>query len=62
MARRWAYQIKGVPDGHAKILFPKKTFWGRSIAARAGSDDPLRQNKFGPFDGLGFDLIDFDSP
>jgi ornithine--oxo-acid transaminase len=43
-------------------LFPKKTFWGRSIAARAGSDDPLRYSKFGPFGGLGFELIDFDSP
>lgn len=42
LARRWGYKVKGVPDGQAKVLFPNRTFWGRSIAARAGSDDPLR--------------------
>lgn len=62
MARRWAYNVKGVPDGQAKVLFPHKTFWGRSIAGRAGSDDPLRLNRFGPFGGLGFELIDFNDP
>jgi ornithine--oxo-acid transaminase len=61
MARRWGYNVKGIPDGKAKVLFPKKTFWGRSIAARAGSDDPLRRSKFGPFDGLGFELIEFNN-
>lgn len=61
MARRWAYNVKGVEDGKARVLFPHKTYWGRSIAARAGSDDPLRLNRFGPFGDLGFDLIDYNS-
>lgn len=59
LARRWAYEVKGVKDGHAKILFPQKTFWGRSIAGRAGSDDPYRLNKFGPFGGLGFEIVKY---
>ena len=32
IARRWAYEKKGVPDNQAKVLFPTHNFWGRSIA------------------------------
>lgn len=53
-ARRWAYNVKGVPQNSAKIIFAKGNFWGRGIAACASSDDPLRFYKFGPFEGLGF--------
>lgn len=60
-ARRWAYTVKGVPDNQAKVIFAKGNFWGRSIAACGSSDDPSRFYKFGPFGGLGFDLIDFNS-
>lgn len=61
-ARRWAYTVKGVPDGQATILLPKNNFWGRSIAACASSDDPKRYKKFGPFTGLNFELIDYGCP
>lgn len=57
--RRWSYVKKGIPDGHATILFPKHNFWGRSIAACGSSDDPKRYAKFGPYNGLNFELIDF---
>jgi ornithine--oxo-acid transaminase len=57
--RRWAYDVKGVPDGQATVLFPKHNFWGRSIAACGSSDDPKRFTKFGPFAGLNFELIDY---
>lgn len=59
-ARRWAYNVKGVPDNQARILFMKGNFWGRTIAACASSDDPDRYYRFGPFNGLNFDLIDYD--
>jgi len=36
-------------------------FWGRTIAACGSSDDPLRYKGFGPFNGLGFDLVDYNS-
>mmetsp|Transcript_17110 Transcript_17110/g.1527 ORF Transcript_17110/g.1527 Transcript_17110/m.1527 type:complete len:112 (+) Transcript_17110:409-744(+) len=58
-ARRWAYNVKGVEDGCAEIIFPEGNFWGRGIAACGASDDPLRYHKFGPFDGLGFSRVKF---
>lgn len=58
-SRRWAYTVKGVPDGQATMVFPKHNFWGRSIAACSASDDPKRYKQFGPFKGLNFELVDF---
>ncbi len=58
-ARRWAYTVKGIPDGQATMVFPKHNFWGRSIAACSASDDPKRFSKFGPFKGLNFELVEF---
>ena len=58
-ARRWGYSAKGIPDGQATIVFPKHNFWGRSIAACASSDDPKRFARFGPFNGLNFELVDY---
>lgn len=58
-ARRWGYSAKGIPDGQATIVFPKNNFWGRSIAACASSDDPKRFYRFGPFNGLNFELVDY---
>ncbi|EGR30112.1 ornithine aminotransferase, putative [Ichthyophthirius multifiliis] len=60
-ARRWAYTIKGVPENKAKVIFANGNFWGRSIAACGSSDDPSRYRQFGPFGGLGFELIDFNN-
>merc|ERR1719436_1139753 len=28
LARRWAYDVKGVPPGQARVLFAKNNFWG----------------------------------
>lgn len=58
-ARRWGYAAKGIPDGQATIVFPKHNFWGRSIAACASSDDPIRFGRFGPFNGLNFELVEY---
>lgn len=35
-------------------------FWGRSITASGGSDDPSRYTNFGPFTP-GFPLVDYDN-
>jgi ornithine--oxo-acid transaminase len=59
-ARRWAYAVKGVPADKAKVLFAKNNFWGRSLAACGSSDDPNRYAGFGPFDGLAFELVNYD--
>lgn len=59
-ARRWGYEVKGIPDNKARVLFPKNNFWGRSIAACGSSDDPKRYKNFGPFD-LKFSLVEYDN-
>ena len=60
-ARRWGYMIKKIPKDSATMLFRTGNFMGRTIAACAGSDDPLRYENFGPYGGLNFDLVEFGS-
>jgi len=49
LARRWGYDIKEIPDGMAQILFAKKNFWGRTLAAISSSDDQSAFKGFGPY-------------
>eukprot|EP00953_Heterococcus_sp_UTEX-ZZ885_P029951 15855-Heterococcus_DN1.PRE.4 len=49
LARKWAYTIKGVPDGQAKVVFAKSNFWGRTLAAVSSSTDPSCYKGFGPY-------------
>ena len=58
-ARRWAYDVKGVQDDNARVLYANDNFCVRSLAACGSSNDPDRFRRFGPFKGLGFDLIDY---
>eukprot|EP00744_Colponema_vietnamica_P000855 GILI01001484.1.p1 GENE.GILI01001484.1~~GILI01001484.1.p1 ORF type:complete len:443 (-),score=140.68 GILI01001484.1:191-1519(-) len=58
ITRRWAYEVKGVPDNQAKIVLARGNFWGRSIAACSSSDDPDRFHHFGPYTP-GFELVPF---
>jgi ornithine--oxo-acid transaminase len=60
LARRWAYRVKGVPDNEAVILMAKGCFWGRTITALSGSDDPIRYTHFGPTTP-GFELVEYDN-
>jgi ornithine--oxo-acid transaminase len=59
LARRWGYCKKKIPDNRAKVIFCRGNFWGRTLAACGSSDDPERYRAFGPFGGLGFELIDY---
>lgn len=58
LARRWGYVIKGVEHDKASIIMAKGCFWGRSITASGGSDDPSRYTNFGPFTP-GFPLVPY---
>jgi ornithine--oxo-acid transaminase len=49
LARRWAYQKKGVPANQAIIVFVEGNFWGRTLAAISSSSDPSSFEGFGPF-------------
>lgn len=60
LARRWAYDVKGVPRYQAKVVFAAGNFLGRSIAAVSASTDPESYGGYGPF-VPGFQAIEFDN-
>jgi ornithine--oxo-acid transaminase len=49
LARRWAYEVKGIKDKKAKIIVPENNFHGRTLLAISASTDPSSYNGFGPF-------------
>ncbi len=49
LARRWAYDVKGVKENEAKIVFVEGNFWGRTLAAISASSDPSSYKGFGPY-------------
>ncbi|HAA12867.1 MAG TPA: ornithine--oxo-acid transaminase [Cytophagales bacterium] len=49
LARKWAYEVKGVSANQAKIIFAEGNFWGRTLGAISSSTDPNSTNNFGPF-------------
>lgn len=49
LARRWAYDVKGVKENEAKIIFVEGNFWGRTLAAISSSTDPSSYKGFGPY-------------
>ena len=60
LARRWAYDVKGVEKNKAKVVFAKGNFWGRTLAAISSSNDPSSFEGFGPF-LPGFELIKYNN-
>lgn len=58
LARRWAYDVKGVKENKAKMVFAKGNFWGRTLAAISSSSDPSSTAGFGPF-LPGYELVDY---
>ena len=49
LCRKWAYKIKGIPDGQAKIVFVEGNFHGRTMSAISASTDPDSRREFGPY-------------
>ena len=49
IARKWGYEVKGIEENKAKIIFVHGNFWGRTLAAISTSDDPLSYKGFGPY-------------
>ncbi len=48
-ARKWGYEVKGIPDDKAKIVVCEDNFHGRTITIVSFSTDPSAQRGFGPF-------------
>jgi ornithine--oxo-acid transaminase len=49
IARKWAYQVKGMPDGAAEIVVAGDNFHGRTTTIISFSTDPEARDQFGPF-------------
>jgi ornithine--oxo-acid transaminase len=48
-ARKWGYQVKGVPAGQASIITCSGNFHGRTLSVVSFSTDPDARADFGPF-------------
>lgn len=49
LARKWAYEKKGVPENEAKIIVCENNFHGRTITIVSASNDPDARKNFGPY-------------
>lgn len=49
LARRWGYDVKGIPENQARVIFANQNFWGRTMAAISSSNDPGAFTGFGPY-------------
>lgn len=60
LARRWGYEVKGIPSGAAKILVCQNNFHGRTLNVISFSNDPSAQINYGPF-MPGYEIIPFNN-
>ncbi len=58
LARKWGYEIKGIPTNQAKVVFASGNFWGRTIAAISSSQDSDSYSNFGPL-LPGYDIVPY---
>ncbi|MFZ5909203.1 MAG: ornithine--oxo-acid transaminase [Chloroflexota bacterium] len=49
LARKWAYQVKGVPRHQAEVIVCAGNFHGRTTTIVSFSTEPLYRDDFGPF-------------
>ena len=49
LARKWAYQVKGVPRHQAEIMVASGNFHGRTTTIISFSSEPSYRDDFGPF-------------
>ncbi len=48
-ARKWGYEVKGVPDGQANIVTFEGNFHGRTTTIVSFSTDPAAHDSYGPY-------------
>lgn len=58
LTRRWAYDVKGVPENRAKIVVCSGNFHGRTTTIVSFSTDPSSRAGFGPFTP-GFEVVEY---
>jgi ornithine--oxo-acid transaminase len=57
-ARKWGYQVKGIPEGRAEIIVCSNNFHGRTVTIVSFSSDEQYRDGFGPFTP-GFKIIPY---
>ncbi len=57
-ARRWGYEVKGVPDGRARILVFDNNFHGRTTTIVGFATEEASRHHFGPFTP-GFEVLPY---
>ncbi|GAA3848337.1 ornithine--oxo-acid transaminase [Saccharothrix violaceirubra] len=60
VARKWAYRVKGVPEGAARIVVAGSNFHGRTTTIVSFSTDESARADFGPFTP-GFTVVEYGS-
>lgn len=60
IARKWAYEVKGIPENKAEIIVCENNFHGRTTTIISFSNDPVARKNFGPFT-KGFLKIEYDN-
>ncbi len=58
VARKWGYEVKGVPEDQAEIIVCDGNFHGRTLAIVGFSTDPQSRDHFGPF-APGFRIVSY---
>jgi len=58
LARKWAYDVKGVEPERAKVIVCSENFHGRTTTIVSFSTDPVARDGFGPFTP-GFTIVPY---
>ncbi len=59
LCRKWAYEVKGIPENQAQIIVCENNFHGRTTTIISFSNDETARKSFGPFTS-GFVKIPYD--
>ena len=59
LARKWAYEVKGIAENEAQIVVCENNFHGRTTTIISFSNDPVARKNFGPYTN-GFIKIEYD--
>jgi len=58
-ARRWGYDVKGIPENKAEIVVASGNFHGRTTTIVGFSDDPASFKGFGPYCAEAFPMHEY---
>jgi ornithine--oxo-acid transaminase len=59
LSRKWAYEVKGIAEDEARIVFVAGNFHGRTVGVISASTDPSSRRGYGPY-LPGIDIVPYD--